>query len=91
MSGTTQGRRYMTPPEVADELGIHADRVLGMIRRGELQAIDVSEPTSTRPRYKIAPQWLAEWLQRRTVAPPAPKPVRRTTRLPKPAKDFFPD
>lgn len=84
----SQGRRYMTPPQIARELGVNTDRVLAMIRRGEMRAIDVREPTSTRPRYRIAPEWLEAWLQARTVPPPEPAPVRRTRRPPT-AKQYY--
>lgn len=68
--------KYLTPPQIAKELGICRDTVLGWVRSGELKAVDVRNSGSFRPSYRIHPDWVAEFLNRRQVIPP-PKIVRR--------------
>ena len=71
--------RYLTPPQYAQLLGVKSDKVIGWIRRGELGAIDVStNPGTGRPRYRIPPQAIAAFEQRRSAA--QPKPTRRKRR-----------
>lgn len=68
--------RWLSPPQVAEQLGIDPEKVIAWIRRGELNAVNVAENIGGRPRYRIDPQELAAFLQRRSTSP-APKPVRR--------------
>lgn len=70
------GRTHITPPELARQRGITADKILTWIRRGELRAINVSEG-SIRPRYLIALTDLADFDNRRAVVPPEPEPPRQ--------------
>jgi hypothetical protein len=67
---------WHTPRSIAEERGIDVDVVLGWIRRGHLEAIDVSE-CGRRPRWRISPQSLAEFDRRRSsrgrLAPPLPQ------------------
>jgi hypothetical protein len=69
-------RPYLTPPEYGRRIGVHRDRIIAFIRRGELRAIDVSEPGTSRPRYRISPEAIAEF-ERRRSAVALPKPIRR--------------
>lgn len=59
----------LTPPTVAKQIGVSVSTVLSWIKSGELRAIDVSSKTSSRPLYKTSSQWLAEFIERRTVNP----------------------
>jgi excisionase family DNA binding protein len=67
----------LTPPELANRMGVSPDAVLGWIRSGELAATNVAKPTSTRPRYKISEEAVREFEKKRQAEKPAPAPRRR--------------
>jgi excisionase family DNA binding protein len=66
--------RAITPPRLAEQLGVNVHRVLGWIARGELAAVNVGD--GVRPRYRILPQAVEAFLAARS-AKPAPKARRR--------------
>lgn len=74
-------REWMTPPQVGRQLRVKPERIVGWIRSGELAAVDVSSrPGVGRPRYRISPEALDEFLKRRAAgrqAKPAKRPKRR--------------
>jgi excisionase family DNA binding protein len=86
MSPTTSHRK-LTPPEIAELLRVKPERVRAWIRSGRLRAIDVSQPGSTRPRFRIDPADLEKFEASLVVSPPRPKPVRR--RKPEDVIEFF--
>lgn len=58
---------YLTPPELARRWGTNPSRVVSLIRRGELAAIDFSaEPGVGRPRWKVPPEAIAQFEARRS-------------------------
>jgi hypothetical protein len=67
----------MTPAELARMLRMGRDRILGMIRRGELPAINTAPARCGRPRYVILPDHLAHYLSSHLAAEPKPSPRRR--------------
>ena len=68
---------WLTPPKIAQQLGVCVDKVHGWIKRGELRAVDVSEqPGHGRPRFRIDPGDLTDFLRGREVVA-RPKPQRR--------------
>jgi len=78
MSDRGPTTRWLTPPQVAKLLGIDAGKVVAWIRRGELNASNVALDPRGKPRWRIAPEALQEFLLRRkAVAPPPPRPRRR--------------
>lgn len=82
----TNNDRFMSPPQVAKLLGVGADKVVGFIQRGELQAVNLS--MADRPRWKIEPAALRRFIESRSNHPkPTPKPKRRSP-LPTPAKEY---
>lgn len=86
-TGTITSRGY-TPREFGRTYRLGHERVLAMIRRGELGAIDTGDPRTGRHRYVILPRHAEEWERRRAVAEP-PKPARRRKRTT--AVDYYPD
>lgn len=68
---------WLTPPAVADQLAVGVHRVLAWIHAGELKAVDLSAHRRQRPRYRIAPEALQQFLQSREVQPPTPRARRR--------------
>jgi hypothetical protein len=80
----------LTVPEVARRYRIGEDKVRGLIRRGEIIAINTAEKRSGRPRFVITPEALAAFeLRRQAATPKAPKPKRRKRTTA--AIDYYPD
>ena len=74
---------------VADRLGLTRPTVRALIQGGELVAINVSpNPNAKRPRYRVRPDALTRFLDRRTSGPPAPKSKPRT-KAAGAVKDYF--
>ncbi len=70
--------RYRTPPDVAEQYGVNAGKVLGWIRTGELRATNVAANLLGRPRWRISPADLAVFEQRRSaITPPKSRPRRK--------------
>jgi len=76
MANTIQ-RRKLTPPQIAAQYGINADKVIRWIATGELRAINVATLPDGRPRWMVDVDDLAAFEQRRSAVPQAPKPTRR--------------
>jgi hypothetical protein len=60
--------RWRTVAEVADDprLSVSAAQVRKYIAAGELEAIDISSPGSTRPTYRINPESVDRMVRART-------------------------
>ena len=56
---------WLTPPQLAKQLGVDAQKVLGWIRSGELRAVNVAERACLRPRWRISAEAIEEFLRRR--------------------------
>ena len=71
---TVAERTYLTPPQIAEQLGVAHEKILNFIRTGELRAIDLSSCRGSRPRWHISREDLESFLARRAATPsPAPK------------------
>ena len=84
----TTSRTKITPPALAKQWGVSADKVLAFIRRGELRAIDISTNRGGRPRYLIDRKDIEAFELSRAVIPPAPRQKRRRWRDPA-IKEYF--
>lgn len=73
--------RYSTPPEIADRYGVKPETVIGWIKNGELAALNLAARGSLRPRYRVSPEALALFEQKRAVVPRTP-PVRKPRQNP---------
>jgi hypothetical protein len=80
-------RLWITPPQYAKELAVKDATVLSWIRSGELVAINVANPGTTRPRFRIHRSEAVAFEQRR-LASPAPK-IQRRRRQPEGIIEFF--
>jgi excisionase family DNA binding protein len=80
--------RGYTPNELARVLRVSPDRIRAWIKAGELGAIDTARHRCGRPRYVILAHHLAEFENRRSVAPP-PNPPRRRKQMAE--IDYYPD
>ncbi|MDY0168499.1 MAG: helix-turn-helix domain-containing protein [Thermoguttaceae bacterium] len=69
--------RALSAAALARRLGVHPHKVLGWIRSGELRAVDLAERRGGRPRWKIMPAALDEFLSARQSQPPTPRRRRR--------------
>jgi len=76
MSDVNATNRWLSPPQVAEQLGIDPGKVIAWIRAGQLAAVNVAENVGGRPRYRIAPEALESFLAGRSTTP-QPKPARR--------------
>lgn len=59
-------REYLTPPAVANALGISADKVRSWIAEGQLGALNVASRTGGRPRWRIPPAELERFKRNRS-------------------------
>ncbi|MFH5806323.1 helix-turn-helix domain-containing protein [Alienimonas sp. DA493] len=82
------GGGLLTVDAAAAELGVTGPHVRVLIGDGELRAIDIARRGAKRPRWRIDPDEVLRFCERRTSEPPAPRPPR--PRQPAPAvKEFF--
>ncbi|HYT94866.1 MAG TPA: helix-turn-helix domain-containing protein [Gemmataceae bacterium] len=64
--------------DLTERYGVSEHTVLGWIRSGELQAVNVSRRLGSRkPRWRITQEALGAFEQLRTATPPLPKVRRR--------------
>lgn len=79
--------RFLSPPQVARILRTSADQVHRFIESGELKAINLS--LADRPRWKIDPNDLQAFLDRRSNQVATKPEQKRKTEFVKPARVFF--
>jgi excisionase family DNA binding protein len=72
----------LTVPEVAKYLRVRPDKVLSWLRSGRLRGFNVAEKENGRPRYRVRPADLDDFINGRMVLPPSPR-VRKAA-LPQP-------
>lgn len=80
MSAPAADRQFLTPPILARRLGVDPGKILGWIRSGELAAVNLAAKANGRPRFAITQQALDAFLQRRSVLPIQPRPIRGRVR-----------
>jgi hypothetical protein len=71
---------YVSPPALAKRYGVKPDKVLTWIASRELEAINVAERSTGRPRWRISPEAIAAFERRRSSQPEQVKPVPRYRR-----------
>ena len=79
--------KFLSPPTIARQLGVKAERVVGWIKAGQLRGFNLAEPGSRRPRYKVDPIDLQAFLNKKAVTA-MPKAARRR-RQPAGVTEFF--
>lgn len=55
----------LTPPKIAEKLGVKPETVIGWIKSGELAGFNVASP-GKRPRYRVSAEALEAFTLRRT-------------------------
>ena len=83
MSTVADLRRWLSPPAVARLVGVTPEKIISLIRNGELRAIDVSTRGCRRPRFRVRPEDLESWARGREAVPTPPAPRRRQQSGPK--------
>jgi excisionase family DNA binding protein len=81
--------RHLSPVAVARQLGVRDAKVVGWIKRGELRAANLASVTGGKPRYRISPEALREFLAGREVVPGGRPAVRRRRRKDESVIEFF--
>jgi hypothetical protein len=79
---------WQTVAEVAGQRGLKQEVVLGWIRRGDLEAVDVSV-CGRRPRWRISTAALAEFDRRRSSSNRIPVKATRRPRTPAGVVEYF--
>jgi hypothetical protein len=69
-------KTWLSPPQVAEQLGVDPSKVIGWIVRGELVGVNVATRATGRPRWRVSPSELAAFLARRQSTRPAAVPKR---------------
>lgn len=81
--------RHRTPPNIARELGISPEQVIAFIHSGELRASNLARRGCKRPRWRISPEALRDFLAFRECVPKV-QPIRRgRTKAPEREIQFF--
>jgi len=81
MSTVADLPRWLSPPQVGQIVGVTPEKIIAMIRSGELRAIDVATRGSRRPRFRVRPEDLESWARGRQAVPtPTPPAPRRSQR-----------
>lgn len=82
--------KKVTPPILAEAWRATPEKIIALIRSGELPAIDVSlTPGVGRPRYLIGLDDIRAFEQRRRVVPPPASQATRKTRQSSDVIEFF--
>ncbi len=76
-----------TVPTVAASLGVNRDKILTLIKNGELIAINLS--LSNRPRWRITQQALDAFLEARSSKRAPQRSTRRRRTTAKVEEEFF--
>ncbi len=77
---------FLSPPQIAERLGVEPEKVRGWIRRGELVAHNVADRPTGRPRFRVSDEELQKFLDRRaTVKPPKQARPKRQAGI----KEFY--
>ena len=78
----------LTPPELAKQWRVKPERIIAWIKSGELRAFDVSSrPGVGRPRYRIPPDAVIAFENRR--AGKTPTTTKRRRRQPENVISYF--
>jgi excisionase family DNA binding protein len=78
---SANGTFTMTPPELARYWRVSPDKVLALIKSGQLRAFNVAAKLSGRPRWRISEDAVLAFERARSAVPvPAAKPRPRRSR-----------
>lgn len=69
--------RCFTPPTLGDYLGVTPEKIIALIKRGEIEASNLTLDPHGRPRWVITPEAVQRFLAARRAIPPTPRQKRR--------------
>ena len=74
---------FFSPPELAAQWGVGPDKIIDLIHKGELVAVNLSLHKLARPRWRISQAEAERFLRSRESQPatPATAPRRRKLEL----------
>ena len=78
----------MTPPALARRYGISVNKILGWIRSGQLEALNVASRQGGRPRWTVTPESLARFEAARSSAATVRLPRARRQRKPTDYREY---
>jgi len=84
------GRTKFCPSEIAQMWGVGRERILVLIRRGDLPATNVALNPAGRPRFLVSVEDIREFDLRRRVITPPPVHRRRRSRTADVSQYFLP-
>ena len=74
-------RQWLPVPAVAKLWVCSPEKVHGLIKSGALRAVDISDtPGTGRPKWRIRPEDLEQFVRSRSNSPPPPRPKKKRTR-----------
>lgn len=76
-AATVRGAHAFTVGELAERYVVKQHVILALIRAGELQALNIAKPGAKRPHWRIMPDMLTAFEQRRAAVPADTPPKRR--------------
>jgi excisionase family DNA binding protein len=86
---STTAAEYLSPGDVAEQLGVGVDRVYRWIAAGELAAINLNDGPRHKPRWLIRAAQLEAFLAARTTRATTPPPQMRRPRKPEHVIEFY--
>jgi hypothetical protein len=69
-------KKTLTTAQLAARWGVKQSKVIALIRSGELEGFNVALKPDGRPRFRVSPEAVQKFEERRAVQP-APKQPRR--------------
>ena len=60
---------FDTPPQLAKLWGVSPDKIVYLIRTGELEAVNLAKTRTGRPRYRISKDAQKQFMRSRLVVP----------------------
>lgn len=84
----TARRTWITPPELAAEMGVSRDKILYWIHSGELRAVDITKTRGGRNKFRIERESIDEFKKLRENNA-SPKIPRRRRKAPTNVIEFF--
>jgi Helix-turn-helix domain len=67
---------WLSPPQLAELLAVDCKKILAFIATGELVAVNLAQRSNGRPRWRISPEALEQFLARRQSRTPSPRAAR---------------
>ena len=84
-----QSQFYLSPPQVAERLGVSAEKVIGWLLAGELRGANLAARVNGRPRYRISEGDLIDFLESRSAEVAAGSSRRSNRKVATTSRRFY--